>query len=68
MEAVNAEKFFSDFFNTTDAEAEMAAAVSGSASVVAPKRLRKIKKPKQFETDESESDEEGRFTCDGNAV
>lgn len=41
IEAVNAEKFFSDFFNTTDAEAEMAAAASGNASVVAPKRLRK---------------------------
>lgn len=66
MEAVNAEKFFSDFFNTTDAEAEMAAAASGNVSVLAPKRLRKIKKPKQYVTDESESDDEGRFTCNGN--
>lgn len=64
MEAVNAEKFFSDFFNTTDAEAETAAVDPGNASSVAPKRLRKIKKPKRYSSDESESDDdadEGRF-------
>lgn len=68
LEAVNAEKCFSDFFNTTDAEAEMAAMASEKSSVSAPKRLRKIKRPRKFVTDESESDDEGRFTCNGNDV
>lgn len=54
MDAVNAEKLFSEFFNTTDAEAEIAASA-------APKRLRKSKKPSQVEPCESDSDDEGRL-------
>lgn len=54
-EAAQAEKFYSDFLNTSDAEAEMRGQESPA------KRLRKTKKAKLDTPRESDSDDEGRL-------
>lgn len=50
VEAVNAEKLFSDFFNTTDAESAMQPS--------APKRVRKTRKAPVNKCYESDSEDE----------